>query len=213
MKITMIKKPSPEVCDFAASMCYGAKNGHKALLSGMDGGHESLLEHETFTFHIEGVSRVLLAQLTRHRLASYSVRSQRYCGADLEYIMPDTIKDALSSGKLMHSKFMKMLDHVGEFYESCLEAGVPMEDARYFTFQAGTTELVMTMNIRELRHFLSLRCCNRAQWEIRELADEILKLCRAEAPDLFRDAGPGCVRGSCPEGTRSCGSPRKELMV
>lgn len=213
MKVTMIKKPSPEVCDFAARMCYGAKDGHKALLSGMEGGHESLLEHETFTFHIEDVSRVLLAQLTRHRLASYSVRSQRYCGATGEYIIPNSIADILQKDEDLRNSFMLLSACADSFYNSMLEAGAPAEDARYFTFQAGTTELVMTMNIRELRHFLSLRCCNRAQWEIRELADEILKLCREAAPDLFRDAGPGCVRGACPEGKRSCGSPREELKV
>lgn len=213
MKATMIKKPSPEVCDFAARMCYGAKDGHKALLSGMEGGHESLLEHETFTFHIEEVSRVLLAQLTRHRLASYSVRSQRYCGATSEYIIPNSIADILQKDEDLRTSFMLLSACTESFYNSMLEAGVPAEDARYFTFQAGTTELVMTMNIRELRHFLSLRCCNRAQWEIRELADEILKLCREATPDLFRDAGPGCVRGACPEGKRSCGSPREELKV
>ena len=208
MKVTMIKTPSPDVCYIAAKMCYGAEKGRKALMSAIDSGHESLLEHETFTFHVEGVSRVLLAQLTRHRLASYSVRSQRYCGVDDDFILPETVRD---SGLL--ERVLEVEKEVKELYRDLLWRGVPAEDARYFTFQAGTTELVMTMNIRELRHFLSLRCCNRAQWEIRNLADEILRLCREAAPDLFRDAGPGCVRNACPEGKRSCGNPRKELIV
>lgn len=90
-----------------------------------------------------------------------------------------------------------------------INAGVPAEDARYILPQGITTKLYMTMNARELRHFFSLRCCTRAQWEIRALADEMLRLCKEVAPALFEDAGPGCVRGKCPEGEKSCGHPRR----
>jgi len=114
-------------------------------------------------------------------------------------VIPETI---IQAGAL--KEVQKLAEHVNIVYDHLLSKGVPQEDARYFTLQAGKTRLVMTMNIRELRHFFALRCCNRAQWEIRELADEMLKLCKAEAPDLFKDAGPGCVRGACPEGDRSC---------
>ena len=199
MKIKLIGTPNCEVCVTAAGMCYNAKNPYKALMNAMQNGHESVAEHDTFSFLIEGISRVTLAQLTRHRLASFSVQSQRYCGADLELVMPETI---IQAGAL--KEVQKLAEHVNIVYDHLLSKGVPLEDARYFTLQAGKTRLVMTMNIRELRHFFSLRCCNRAQWEIRELANEMLKLCKAEAPDLFKDAGPGCVRGACPEGDRSC---------
>ncbi len=209
MKVTMIGKPSSEACELAARMCYGAKDGMKALLHAIDSGHDSLLEHEKFTFHVEDVSRVLLAQLTRHRIASYSVRSQRYCGATLDYVIPRTIYE---DDELMADLY-RALNASEAFYVKALNKGVPAEDARYFTYQAGITELVMTMNIRELRHFLSLRCCRRAQWEIRELADEVLRQAREVLPEFFKDAGPGCVRGACPEGKKSCGEPRKELMV
>ena len=209
MKATMIGRPSPEACELAARMCYGAKDGTKALLKAIDSGHDSLLEHEKFTFHVEDVSRVLLAQLTRHRIASFSVRSQRYCGATLDYVIPRTIyEDDELMADLYHA-----LNVTEAFYAKATSKGVPAEDARYFTFQAGITELVLTMNFRELRHFLSLRCCRRAQWEIRELADEILMQAREVLPEFFNDAGPGCVRGACPEGEKSCGKPRKELMV
>lgn len=209
MKVTMIGKPSSEACELAARMCYGAKDGMKALLHAIDSGHDSLLEHEKFTFHVEDVSRVLLAQLTRHRIASYSVRSQRYCGATLDYVIPRTIYE---DDELMADLY-RVLNASEAFYVKAINKGVPAEDARYFTYQAGITELVMTMNIRELRHFLSLRCCRRAQWEIRELADEVLRQAREVLPEFFKDAGPGCVRGACPEGKKRCGEPRKELMV
>lgn len=209
MKVTMIGDPSSEACELAARMCYGAKDGMKALLNAIDSGHDSLLEHEKFTFHVEDVSRVLLAQLTRHRIASYSVRSQRYCGATLDYVLPRTIYE---DDELMADLY-RALNASEAFYTKAVNKGVPAEDARYFTYQAGITELVVTMNIRELRHFLSLRCCRRAQWEIRELADEMLRQAREVLPEFFRDAGPGCVRGACPEGKKSCGEPRKELMA
>lgn len=209
VKIELLKTPSKAVCEFAARMCYGAKDGTKALLAAIDSGHESLLEHETFSFHVSGVSRVLLAQLTRHRIASYSVRSQRYCGATLDYVIPKTIYE----DEELSADLYKVLNVAEAFYLKATRKGVPDEDARYFTFQAGLTELVVTMNIRELRHFLSLRCCRRAQWEIREMADEMLRQAREVLPEFFRDAGPGCVRGRCPEGKKSCGEPRKELMV
>lgn len=208
MKVTMIGRPSKEACELAARMCYGAKDGMKALLNAIDSGHDSLLEHEKFTFHVEDVSRVLLAQLTRHRIASYSVRSQRYCGATLDYVIPHTIYE---DDELMADLY-RALNASEAFYTKAINKGVPAEDARYFTYQAGITELVVTMNIRELRHFLSLRCCRRAQWEIRELADEMLRQAREVLPEFFKDSGPGCVRGTCPEGKKSCGEPRKELM-
>ena len=209
MKVTMIGRPSKEACELAARMCYGAKDGMKALLNAIDSGHDSLLEHEKFTFHVEDVSRVLLAQLTRHRIASYSVRSQRYCGATLDYVIPHTIYE---DDELMADLY-RALNASEAFYTKAINKGVPAEDARYFTYQAGITELVVTMNIRELRHFLSLRCCRRAQWEIRELADEMLRQAREVLPEFFKDSGPGCVRGDCPEGKKSCGEPRKELMA
>lgn len=169
-------------------------------------GHESVLEHMNFTFGIEGVSRVLLAQLTRQRIASFSVQNQRYTGANLDLVIPDSMATAGLLDEVVEAK-----KAVRKLYEKAVSLGVPEEDARYFTLQAGKTQLVMTMNARELRHFFSLRCCNRAQWEIRELADRMLRICREEAPAVFEDAGPGCVRGACPEGKKSCGKLRRDL--
>ena len=186
----------------ASGVCCDAA---RSLQHSLASGHESVLEHAVFTFRIEGISRVTLAQLTRHRLASFSVESQRYVKLDdWKAVIPDTITK---------SKFLQEADeqirHSMELYRRMVEAGIPAEDVRYLTPQAITTNLVLTMNARELRHFFSLRCCNRAQWEIRHLADEMLRLCRKEAPILFEAAGPGCVTGNCPE-SRPCGQPRNK---
>lgn len=198
--------PWPElVCAEAAAVCTNfTGDPMQALRGAMRSGHESVLEHASFTFHVSGVSRVLLAQLTRHRLASYSVQSQRYCGTNFDLVIPDSmvipelVDDIITARKV-----------VEDLYAKAISLGVDKEDARYMTFQAGKTALTFTMNARELRHVFSLRCCNRAQWEIRDLADEMLRLARDAAPALFNDAGPGCVRGRCPEGSRCCGKPRK----
>lgn len=218
MNVTLIRHTltPEELVALGAKLCYSKTNlldlqqqvaksdqeGFCRKIIGM--GHESVLEHASFTFGVEDVSRVLLAQLTRHRLASFSVQSQRYCGADMELVIPgsmcipELVEDTVAVRRA-----------VEELYRKAIWFGVPEEDARYLTLQAGTTRLMVTMNVRELRRFFELRCCNRAQWEIRALADEMLRICKEVAPALFSDAGPGCVRGHCPEGEKSCGHSRR----
>ena len=207
MNVTLIRfTPEPDkLCGEAAAICTGYTGDPlKALRGALDSGHESVAEHASFTFRVEGVSRVLLAQLTRHRIASYSVQSQRYCGADLGLVLPDSMADPD-----LVDEIVEVRRAVEKLYDKAISLGKPAEDARYFTLQAGVTSLIVTMNARELRHFFSLRCCNRAQWEIRELAWRMLAECSVVAPELFKDAGPGCLRGPCPEGKRSCGHPMK----
>ena len=207
MNVTLIRyTPEPDkLCGEAAAICTGyTGNPLKALRGALDSGHESVAEHAVFTFRVEGVSRVLLAQLTRHRLASFSVQSQRYCGADLDLVIPDSMAIGNMINEIVEVKLA-----VKKLYNKAISLGTPQEDARYFTLQGGVTSLIVTMNARELRHFFSLRCCNRAQWEIRELARRMLAECSVVAPELFKDAGPGCLRGACPEGKRSCGKPMK----
>lgn len=192
------------VCGTAAAICTGSENPNSALMGAMSCGHESVAEHASFTFRIEGVSRVLLAQLTRHRLASYSVQSQRYCGVKLEFVVPDTIK---KMG--WEQAYTMQMQECYATYNLMIHEGVPEEDARYIIPQGITCNLILTMNARELLHFFSLRCCNRAQWEIRELADRMRDLCMENAPLLFRRSGAPCQRGEkCPEGKKSCGHPR-----
>lgn len=205
MKVKLIRHTcEPEMlAGYAAAKCYNGKDPRKSLEVAMDGGHESVLEHAVFTFEVDEVSRVLLAQITRHRLASFSVQSQRYCGANQNVVTPDSMVHPELLGDIVAVK--KAVDRL---YKHARELGVPHEDCRYYTLQGGHTGFVMTMNGRELRHFFSLRCCNRAQWEIRDLADKMLELVKEVAPVMFADAGPGCVRGHCPE-HKPCGRPRK----
>jgi len=199
--------PWPElVCAEAAAVCTNyTGDPMQALRGAMKSGHMSVLEHANFTFHVSGVSRVLLAQITRHRLASFSVESQRYTGADFGLVIPDSMARADLVDDIVTARKV-----VEDLYAKARSLGVPDEDARYLTFQAGKTALDLTMNARELRHFFSLRCCNRAQWEVRQLADEMLRLCKQVAPALFEHAGPGCVWDGCPEGDRCCGKPRRQ---
>ena len=204
--------PDPDkLCGMAAALCTGQENNNdrvceSALRGALWRGHESVAEHASFSFLVEGDSRVTLAQHTRHRVASFSVESQRYVkGSGREVVAPVRI----AAYPDLAARFESLAEKAALFYADCLERGILSEDARYGLLQAGTTRLVMTMNARELRHFFSLRCCNRAQWEIRSLADEMLRQVKRVAPVLFENAGPGCVAGACPEGGGSCALPRK----
>ena len=220
MNITLLRHTEqPEkTCALAARLCYSRlsiddlsdtitrKKIAQLLGEIIASGHHSVLEHASFTFGIEGVSRALLAQLTRHRIASFSVQSQRYVTFknDLEYVLPPKIARDRAHSTL----FKDTVKQLKQCYDHLIEAGIPAEDARYILPQASSTKIIMTMNARELRHFFSLRCCNRAQWEIRAMSCRMLQLARRAAPLLFRDAGPACVTGPCPE-TRPCGTPWK----
>ena len=166
-------------------------------------GHLSTLEHVTFTFAIEGVSRVLTHQLVRHRIASYSQQSQRYVKEhDFETIVPASI----ASKPEAKAKFDKLMTEIQAMYDEFIALDIPAEDARYILPNATETKIVCTFNARSLLNFFSLRCCTRAQWEIRALANEMLRQCQEVAPVIFENAGPTCVsEGVCHEGAMSCG--------
>ena len=171
-------------------------------------GHLSTFEHVSFTFGIEGVSRALLAQITRHRIASFSVQSQRYVGQSgedgIDYILPPEIEKLGDEYAKRFADQMNMMDKwYREWLELLGEGG--KEDARFVLPNAAATRMVVTMNARELNHFFALRCCNRAQWEIRDVAWQMLKLAHEAAPALFDECGPECLRGRCPEGKMCCG--------
>ncbi|ABO48744.1 thymidylate synthase (FAD) [Desulforamulus reducens MI-1] len=228
LKVRLLEHtPNPEkVVAMAARLCYSpsdidslAENvsttdQHSFIKKLMDLGHYSTIEHVTFTFGIEGVSRSLLAQITRHRIASFSVQSQRYVGetrsqnneGTFGYIIPETI---LGLGPEAVAEFEEQMAQIQAWYDRWVEklgsGRGAYEDARFVLPNAAETKIVVTMNARELRHFFSLRCCQRAQWEIRALADEMLRLAKEVAPLLFADAGPECLVGPCPEGKMSCG--------
>ena len=151
------------------------------------------------------MSRALTHQLVRHRLASYNQQSQRYVKFKEE---PPIVRPAsVDSNPEAAQAFDEAIEACWQAYDKLVQAGVPAEDARYILPNACETKIVVTMNIRELMHFFSNRCCNRAQWEIRELAWKMLELVRPTAPFIFRTAGPGCMRGACPEGKMCCGNP------
>lgn len=220
--------PRPEeIVALGAKLCYSSagldklQQGVQVKEQGdfinklMEMGHQSPLEHASFTFAAEGVSRSLLAQITRHRIASFSVQSQRYVSehsaksADgvFDYIIPPRIAEL---GEEYVKTFEEQMRAIQEYYDYWLKlldnsAGQAAEDARYVLPNAAETKLIVTMNARELLHFFSLRCCNRAQWEIREMAEAMLKEVQKVAPHIFGNGGPPCVGGACPEGKMSCG--------
>lgn len=173
-------------------------------------GHQSPLEHVKFTFAIEGVSRALTHQLVRHRLASYSQQSMRYVKEkDFDYIIPPVIARNTEAknefeelmGTIQHS-YTKLLTFLGQ---DNISGEAANQDARFVLPQAAETKIVVTMNCRELLHFFQARCCSRAQWEIRQLANKMLGICRQELPVVFSEAGAKCVTLEyCPEGEKFC---------
>ena len=241
MEVTLLGyTPVPEkMIAAAAKLCY-SDSGAMDLMDGLDEektahfmemltniGHESPIEHASFTFAIEGVSRSLLAQITRHRIASFSVQSQRYVKkSSFVYITPPAIAEdpqakAVFEESMAHAfaAYNQLADQLEQRYlQENLRAGMTektarskaekkaIEDARFVLPNACETKMMVTMNARSLYHFFRLRCCRRAQWEIRELAMKMLRLCCQAAPMLFANAGPGCCSGPCPEGKMSCGA-------
>jgi len=169
-------------------------------------GHASPVEHASFTFGIEGVSRAFLAQITRHRIASFSVKSQRYVSAteNFNYIVPPAIQDLGEDAvKEFETQMETMRGWYADWQQKLGGKGEKSnEDARFVLPNASETKMVMTMNARELLHFFNLRCCYRAQWEIREVAWQMLELVTKVAPNLFANAGPSCLGGVCPEGPK-----------
>jgi thymidylate synthase (FAD) len=215
--------PNPErAIATAARLCYAPVGASElmetmsdervqsVLATIMKGGHFSTLEHASFTFAIDGVSRALTHQLVRHRLASFNQQSQRYVKFKdgIEVVKPQTVADNPEMSEL----FDQAVDTVADAYKKMLDAGIPAEDARYLLPNATQSKIVVTMNARELYHFFSLRCCNRAQWEIRELAWKMLDLVKPLAPYVFMDAGPSCIREGCHEGKMSCGNPYPKVV-
>lgn len=211
----------------AGKLCYandsrqvfqtGVKESGKFVQKLLQMGHESPVEHIVFTFYIEGVSRAMTHQLVRHRLASYSQRSQRYVNHnDFHYVVPPRLrgKTVEIDGESVNAVayFEQTMDLIAERYARLQEAlgqkgEQSNEDARYVLPNACETKILMTMNARELLHFFEERLCVRAQWEIRSVAEKMLGFARDICPSLFTKAGPKCIRlGGCPEGTGSCGN-------
>jgi thymidylate synthase (FAD) len=217
MKVSLLQyTPDPEMTvALAARLCYSpvAINELKDRLSKTDIcnflgkimslGHQSVLEHASFTFGIDGISRVTSHQLVRHRIASYSQQSQRYVSHETRF--EAVIPRSVTENPEILERFEGELAALHRLYSEMVAAGIPAEDARYILPNATGTKIMLTMNARELLLFFRLRCCERAQWEIREMAIEMLKVVRGVAPIIFNGAGPGCLAGPCPEGKMTCG--------
>lgn len=240
MKVTLLEyTQQPEkTLACAAKLCYSPV-GIDDLMDGLDDeksaefvnrlasfGHQTPIEHISFTFGIEGVSRSLLAEITRHRIASFSVQSQRYVAENhFEYVLPPEI-EAIPKAKAEFLKAMEEdVEHYNalayilqkKHYDDMISQGMSekeaktksqkkaIEDARFVLPNACCTKMIATFNARSLHNFFHLRCCNRAQWEIHALADEMLRLVKQVAPNIFRNAGPSCMGGKCPEGNMTCG--------
>lgn len=239
MKVQLIFAPEnvEQIVACAAKLCYSSASVN-TLLEGLDSvkttqfiqmlstlGHESPMEHANFTFAIEGVSRSLLAQITRHRIASFSVQSQRYVAEnEFSFVVPPEIEQSDQAKRLFLSAMEKDISYYNQIADilkakhkkQLLEDGLEekaaerqaeklaIEDARFVLPNACSTKMMVTMNARSLMNFFKLRCCNRAQWEIRELAWKMLKLVYKKAPTLFSYAGPSCINGNCSEGKMGC---------
>ncbi|MDF2674268.1 MAG: FAD-dependent thymidylate synthase [Clostridiales bacterium] len=231
--------PEPEkIVSAAAKLCYSKvgtddimenlnhENTEKFLNMLMELGHESPIEHVSFSFAVEGVSRTLTHQLVRHRIASYSQQSQRYVKLEqFQYIIPHSIEELPKARELFiksmeesqntYNKLVEIL--MQEHMEKLIQEGKTeivakrtaekkaIEDARYVFPNACETKIMFTMNARSLLNFFRHRCCMRAQWEIKEMADEMLKQVTKVAPTLFKNAGPSCIASLCPEGSMTCG--------
>lgn len=171
----------------------------------VESGHTSTIEHAVFTFAIEGISRACSHQLVRHRIASFSQQSQRYVDlskSELGYIVPPEIK----KDKKLLEKYEKVMNLIEEEYRGLVKSGVKPEDARFILPNACQTKMVVTMNARSLLNFFRERCCLRAQWEIRALANKMLFEVKKVAPKIFENAGASCIStGICWEGDMNCG--------
>lgn len=224
LKVLLLEHtPNPEnVVAMSAKLCYSASDveGLKGKIEAKDQkafveklvsiGHMSPIEHVSFTFGIEGISRACSHQLVRHRVASYSQQSQRYVReTEFDYVIPETIKADPKLTKAFEKNMKQAQKAYDEAIKALGERGITGEnasqDARFLLPNAAETKIVVTMNARELLHFFRVRCCNRAQWEIRAMAYEMLRSVKGAAPVIFKDAGPGCVKGKCPEGKMTCG--------
>lgn len=201
-----------EICGMAASICYNGDNPIHSLNHAIKTHHDSVTEHSSFTFKISGVSSALLAQLTRHRFFSFSVQSERYCGASPDYVTPPSIECNPEALELWEAT----IEMIHEAYDCLVNVHkIPKEDARMIREKATTYNLIATANSRELMRFFELRCCSRAQWEINSLALNMLACVKVVAPNTFKNAGAHCERfGFCPEGSKCCGRamPYEEAM-
>jgi thymidylate synthase (FAD) len=236
LKVILLRHtPNPEeTVAMAAKLCYSPSNitSLKDKIEAKDQksfvgkliqmGHMTPIEHPTFTFAIEGISRACSHQIVRHRLASYSQQSQRYVSEEdgFDYVIPPVIKEDKKLKRAFVASMKEAQNAYNIMVKKLNEKGINGEsanqDARFILPNAAETKIMVTMNARELLHFFRQRCCNRAQWEIRKMSEEMLRLVKKVAPIIFCKAGPGCLYAPCPEGDYTCGKiqeVRKEYGI
>ncbi|MBW3011268.1 FAD-dependent thymidylate synthase [Candidatus Woesearchaeota archaeon] len=236
--------PRPEeLVSLSAKLCYShadlndlrgsveTKDQKKFVDKLLGMGHLSPVEHVCFTFGVQGISRACTHQLVRHRVASYSQQSQRYVGehskkheggeeedadSTFDFIIPPSVKSA-GKEEWFKEKMQLMQNWYDELCEALGDSGESSnQDARFLLPNAAETKIIITMNARELMHFYNVRCCNRAQWEIRAMAMEMLKYSIQECPTIFSNAGPTCTQKdhsgkykACGEGSYGCGKAKE----
>ena len=201
-----------KIADYGAAICidrleqakdnaYTCKNLEAAVRSG----HLSVIEHITLSFLVEDISRACSHQLVRHRLASYSQKSQKYAKVNTNqewYVTPKSIVET-DGGYYLHD-YKRIMQEIAEVYNDMRTAGVPDEDARFLLPNACFTSIIMTMNARAFIEASTKRVCNRAQWEIRELFKRMRELIRETFPTVYKLSGPECTKSGCKEAT-PCG--------
>jgi len=214
VKVTLLEKsPSPTAMTAtAARTCYSANSPDAIverwrtkpddMVKTVDrvraAGHHSTLEHNIYVFGVTGLSRAATHQLVRHRHLQFDQQSQRYLAfkeAQFPYVKPARV----SSLPAVSAQFDNLMAEVGRVYRAMMDAGIPSEDARFVLPNATASQLVVSGNARAWYEFLTLRTCNMAQWEIREMSFQVLRILKREDPVLFKDAGATCVRGYCHE--------------
>ncbi len=214
MKVTLVSYTDESVANKATQRCRSGKPyaelGDKNVLDhALGSGHDSVLEFVDYTFAIDGISRACSHQLVRHRMASYEQTSQRHVNMDgFQYIMPISIQNDAES----ENEYKQLMNCIASFYKDMVNAGIPEEDARYILPNACATNLIMKINARSLKNFLSLRMCNQAQWEIRELADEMYKLVCEYTPQVAKYMGPPCWFDGCKE-SKPCTEGRPKAVT
>jgi thymidylate synthase (FAD) len=233
LKVILLRfTPEPEeTVAMAAKLCYSnsdisslrvkiSKKDQKAFVEKlMKIGHMSPIEHSTFTFAIEGISRACSHQLVRHRIASYSQQSQRYVSEEsgFDYVVPPVIKEDTELKKYFDNFMVEAQEAYNYLSSKLNEKGIKGElanqDARFVLPNAAETKIIVTMNARELLHFFRQRCCNRAQWEIRQTAQQMLFLAKEVTPTIFEKAGPACLYAPCPEGDMNCRKAREVRKI
>ena len=165
------------------------------------------LEMVRYTYRVKRVSLACVTHFTRHRMVSLLVPPVARALAEGDYVLPETVKGSPEAEAVYRTAFEAQAIAARQ---AC-EMGVSMRDLSYFALSGHEIDLVLAMNLRELAHFMRLRTCNRAQWEIRGVAWKMLKLLEMKEPEIFTLIGPSCAYGPCPEGKMSCGKPYKRI--